>query len=160
MPLWKCPGDVSSCHMAARVHQSHNLNYASNSIEMKAKLEDSGSQSSPSQKAFWWSTAIYWTQYWIGLATPGYAWLLLYLWLWVYLLFFCHWSQTRLSDVPLIVQKSLLGCSAGAMPLWFHHWGVSASFLKQIFSDSFYSLKMPHSANCLLWSQMTSLSSK
>lgn len=26
--------------MAARVHQSHNLNYAFNSIEMKAKLED------------------------------------------------------------------------------------------------------------------------
>lgn len=34
------PMSFSSCHMAALLHQSHNLNYASNPIKMKTKRED------------------------------------------------------------------------------------------------------------------------
>lgn len=120
MPLWKCPGAVSSCHMAARVHQSHNLNYAFNSIEMKAKLEDSVANPPHHKKHFDRPRSIERNigLDWLLLVTLGYS-----------CIFDCEciccFSATTcglLSDVPVNVQKSPPGmfcwCNATVIPSW------------------------------------------
>lgn len=138
--------------MAARVHQSHNLNYAFNSIEMKAKLEDRVANPPHHKKHFDRLRSIERNigLDWLLLVTLGYS-----------CIFDCEciccFSATTcglLSDVPLNVQKSPPGmfcwCNATVIPSW---GGGSASFLEQIFSDSFYSLK--NAALCKLPSLVT-----
>lgn len=118
--------------MAARVYQSHNLIYASNSIEMKAKLEDSVANLPRHKKHFDRLRSIERNIEldWLLLVTLGYSWLRLAtpvsLIVSVFVVFLpplvgC-WSQTRLSDVPLNVQKSPPGmfcwCNATVIPSW------------------------------------------
>lgn len=94
--------------MAARVHPSHNLNYASNSIEMKAKLEDSVANAPQQEKHFDGLRSVKCNIGidWLIVFTLGYS-----------CVFDCEcvcrvsvttcrpWSQTRLPGVPPNVQK-------------------------------------------------------